>query len=49
MCRTARAGGVDCDRLSFTDTLRAVRRSVTSAPGVFSPGAADHRAHLAAG
>jgi hypothetical protein len=29
--------GVDCDRLSFTDTLRAVRRSVTVAPGVVSP------------
>jgi hypothetical protein len=37
MYRTAGAGGVDCDRLSFTDTLRAVRRSVTVAPGVFSP------------
>ncbi|MEV5203291.1 hypothetical protein [Streptomyces sp. NPDC053720] len=23
--------------LSFTDTLRAARRSVTAAPGVFSP------------
>lgn len=37
MCQTARRAGVDCDRLSFTDTLRAVRRSVTAAPGVFSP------------
>ena len=37
MCRTARTAGVDCDRLSFTDTLRAVRRSVTASPGVFSP------------
>jgi hypothetical protein len=33
--RTARTAGVDCDRLSFTDTLRAVRRSVTASPGVF--------------
>jgi len=49
ICRTAAAGGVDCDRLSFTDTLRAVRRSVTTAPGVFSPAAPGHRAHLAAG
>jgi Insertion element 4 transposase N-terminal/Transposase DDE domain len=49
MCRTAAAGGVDCDRLSFTDTLRAVRRSVTTAPGIFSPGAPDQRARLAAG
>jgi hypothetical protein len=37
MCRTAGAGGVDCDRLSFTDTLRAVRRGVTAAPGIFPP------------
>ena len=37
MCRTARTAGVDCDRLSFVDTLRAVRRSVTASPGVFSP------------
>jgi hypothetical protein len=49
MCRTATAGGVDGDRLSFTDTLRAVRRSVTTAPGIFSPGAPDQRADLAAG
>ena len=49
MCRTASAGGVDCDRLSFTDTLRAVRRSVTTAPGIFSPGTPDQRAHLATG
>ena len=37
MCRTGRTAGVDCDRLSFTDTLRAVRRSVTASPGVVSP------------
>jgi hypothetical protein len=37
MCRTAGTAGVDCDRLSFVDTLRAVRRSVTASPGVFSP------------
>jgi hypothetical protein len=49
LCRTASAGGVDCDQLSFTDTLRAVRRSVTSAPGVFSPRAPGQSAHLAAG
>jgi hypothetical protein len=49
LCRTAAAGGVDCDRLSFTDALRAVRRSVTTAPGIFSPGAPGQRAHLAAG
>ncbi|MFE1522310.1 hypothetical protein ACFW9I_37095 [[Kitasatospora] papulosa] len=27
----------DPDRISFTDTLRAARRSVTTTPGVFSP------------
>jgi hypothetical protein len=37
MGRTAAAGGVDPDRLSFTDTLRASRRSVTATPGIFSP------------
>jgi hypothetical protein len=37
MCRTAATRSVDPDRLSFTDTLRAVRRSVTATPGVFSP------------
>ncbi|WP_405803500.1 IS4 family transposase [Streptomyces sp. NBC_00210] len=37
MCRTAAARGLDPDRLSFTDTLRAARRSVTTTPGVFSP------------
>ena len=37
MCRTARTAGVDCDRLSFVDTLRAVRRSGTASPGVVSP------------
>jgi hypothetical protein len=37
MCPTARTAGVDCDRLSFVDTLRAVRRSVTASPGVVFP------------
>jgi hypothetical protein len=37
MSRTAAAHGIDPDRLSFTDTLRAARRSVTAAPGIFSP------------
>ncbi|WP_414167335.1 IS4 family transposase [Streptoverticillium reticulum] len=36
-CRTAAAGGTDPDRLSFTDTLRSARRSVTTTPGIFSP------------
>jgi hypothetical protein len=49
MCQTADAGGVDCDRLSFTDTLRAVRRSVTTTPGSFSPGAPGQSTRLAAG
>lgn len=49
MCRTASAGGVDRDRLAFTDTLRAVRRSVTTAPGIFSPGVPGESARLAAG
>ncbi|GGV56900.1 hypothetical protein GCM10010245_89920 [Streptomyces spectabilis] len=35
--RTAAVQGIDPDRLPFTDTLRAARRSVTTAPGVFSP------------
>ncbi|MGP4092749.1 IS4 family transposase, partial [Streptomyces sp. KR55] len=37
MCRTAAARGTDPDRISFTDTLRAARRSVTASPGIFSP------------
>ena len=37
MSRTAAVHGIDPDRLSFTDTLRAARRSVTVAPGIFSP------------
>ncbi|MEU3545217.1 IS4 family transposase [Streptomyces paromomycinus] len=37
MTRTAAARGIDPDRISFTDTLRAARRSVTTTPGVFSP------------
>lgn len=37
MWRTAACRGLDPDRLSFTEALRAVRRSVTSSPGVFSP------------
>ncbi|RMB81460.1 IS4 family transposase [Streptomyces shenzhenensis] len=37
MCRTAAARGADPDRISFTDTLRAARRSVTASPGIFSP------------
>ncbi|MBP2402654.1 IS4 family transposase [Streptomyces syringium] len=37
MVRCATAQRTDPDRLSFTDTLRAVRRSVTTSPGVFSP------------
>ncbi|MGP4003823.1 IS4 family transposase [Streptomyces sp. 8N706] len=37
MCRTAATRTVDPDRLSFTDTLRAARRSVTTSPGIFSP------------
>ncbi|MFK8844212.1 hypothetical protein [Streptomyces sp. Ac-502] len=37
MARTAAARGLDPDRLSFTDTLRSARRSITTTPGVFSP------------
>jgi hypothetical protein len=48
MCRSAAAAGVDPDRLSFTDTLRAVRRSVTATPGIFSPSAPGHRPDPAA-
>ncbi|MDG4858033.1 transposase, partial [Streptomyces sp. T-3] len=42
ICRTAAAQATDPDRISFTDTLHATRRSVTTAPGVFSPSAPDH-------
>ncbi|KOG88200.1 hypothetical protein ADK38_21115 [Streptomyces varsoviensis] len=37
MHRCAAGRGLDPDRLSFTDTLRAARRSITTTPGVFSP------------
>ncbi|WP_394437744.1 hypothetical protein [Streptomyces sp. SGAir0957] len=37
MFRTATSGGSDPDRLSFTETLRSARRSVTVTPGRFSP------------
>ncbi|MCA6090904.1 IS4 family transposase [Streptomyces sp. SCA3-4] len=37
ICRTAATRGTDPDRLSFTDTLRSARRSVTTTPGVLSP------------
>lgn len=37
ICRTAAVQGIDPDRLSFSDTLQATRRSVTASPGVFSP------------
>ncbi|NNN36160.1 hypothetical protein HLK59_38530 [Streptomyces sp. S3(2020)] len=37
ICRTAAAPAIDPDRLSFTETLRAARRSVTTSPGVVSP------------
>ncbi|QIY60105.1 IS4 family transposase [Streptomyces sp. RPA4-5] len=37
MWRTAAAHQTAPDRLSFTDTLRAARRSVTASPGIFSP------------
>jgi hypothetical protein len=36
-CRTAQTAGVGRGRFSFTDTLRAVRRSVTASPGWFPP------------
>ncbi|MDX2708454.1 hypothetical protein PV350_37235 [Streptomyces sp. PA03-6a] len=37
MHKTAAGQGIDPDRLSFTDTLRAAQRSVTTSPGIFSP------------
>ncbi|WP_208870251.1 IS4 family transposase [Streptomyces monomycini] len=37
MFRTAAAGGLDPDRISFTETLRSAWRSVTVTPGRFSP------------
>ncbi|KIZ15385.1 transposase [Streptomyces natalensis] len=36
MWRTAAAHGTAPGRLSFTDTLRAARRSVTASPGILS-------------
>jgi hypothetical protein len=35
MCRTARTAGVDCDQLSFTDTLRTVRAASPPRRGCF--------------
>ncbi|CAM5651709.1 transposase [Streptomyces griseorubiginosus] len=37
MVRTAAARGLGPDRVSFTETLRSARRSVTLTPGSFSP------------
>ncbi|GGN47172.1 hypothetical protein GCM10011578_100580 [Streptomyces fuscichromogenes] len=37
MVRTAATRGLDPDRVSFTETLRSARRSVTLTPGSFSP------------
>lgn len=37
MLRTAATRGLDPDRVSFTETLRSARRSVTVSPGSFSP------------
>ena len=37
MVRTAATRGLDADRVSFTETLRSARRSVTVTPGSFSP------------
>ena len=37
MVRTAATRGLDPDRISFTETLRSARRSVTLTPGSFSP------------
>ncbi|HEY1157455.1 MAG TPA: IS4 family transposase [Arthrobacter sp.] len=37
MVRTAATRGLDADRVSFTETLRSARRSVTITPGSFSP------------
>jgi hypothetical protein len=35
MCRTGRTAGVDCDQLSFTDTLRIVRAASPPRRGCF--------------
>ncbi|MFC5144542.1 transposase [Streptomyces aureoversilis] len=37
MLRTAATRGLDLDRVSFTETLRSARRSVTVTPGSLSP------------
>ncbi|MET7617895.1 IS4 family transposase [Streptomyces sp. NPDC005408] len=37
MLRTAATRGLEPDRISFTETLRSARRSVTVTPGSFSP------------
>ncbi|MEU2794776.1 hypothetical protein [Streptomyces sp. NPDC007100] len=37
MLETAAARRLDPDRISFTETLRSARRSVTVTPGGFSP------------
>ncbi|MET9081799.1 transposase [Streptomyces sp. NPDC004237] len=37
MVRTAATRGLDPDQVSFTETLRSARRSVTVTPGSFSP------------
>ena len=37
MVRTAATRNLDPDRVSFTETLRSARRSVTLTPGSFSP------------
>ena len=37
MVRTAATRGLDADRISFTETLRSARRSVTLTPDTFSP------------
>ncbi len=37
MLRTAATRGLDPDRVSFAETLRSARRSVTVTPGSFSP------------
>ncbi|WP_185932917.1 hypothetical protein [Streptomyces sp. WAC 01325] len=37
MVRTAATRGLDADRISFTETLRSARRTVTVTPGSFSP------------
>ncbi|MET8769395.1 hypothetical protein [Streptomyces sp. NPDC004658] len=37
MAKTAATRGPDADRISFTQTLRSARRSVTLTPASFSP------------